>query len=95
MDQPIYWGLLLATASVLVGARLAARRPLWRSHSSAIPTGDLVVTVTAAAILAFHCAAMFFADWVDAVPFAEARQPPYATSTASPARCPTGCLPWR
>lgn len=72
MDQPIYWGLLLATASVLVGARLAARRPLWRSHSSAISTGDLVVTVTAAAILAFHCAAMFFADLVDAVPFAEA-----------------------
>ncbi len=26
----------------------------------------------AVAVLVFHCAAMFFADWVDAVPFAEA-----------------------
>ncbi len=72
MDQPIYWGVLAATAIVLAGVRLAARRPLWRSRSSAVPTGDLVVAVVAVAVLVFHCAAMFFAGWVDAVPFAEA-----------------------
>lgn len=72
MDQPIYWGALAATAIVLAGARLVARRPLWRSRSRAISTGDLVVAVIAVAVLVFHCSAMFFADWVDAVPFAEA-----------------------
>lgn len=72
MDQPIYWGVLAATALVLAGARLAARRPLWRSRARAISTGDLAVAVAAAAVLVFHCAAMFFAAWVDAVPFAEA-----------------------
>jgi len=30
------------------------------------------VAAIAVAVLVFHCAAMFFADWVDAVPFAEA-----------------------
>lgn len=71
MGQPIYWGALAATVVVLAGARLVSRRPLWRSRSRAIPTGDLVVAVVAGAALVFHCAAMFFADWVDAMPFAE------------------------
>lgn len=30
------------------------------------------MTAAAVAVLVFHCATMFFADWVDAVPFAEA-----------------------
>ena len=72
MDQPIYWGVLAATAIVLAGARLVARRPLWRSRSRAVSRGDLVVAAAAVAVLVFHCMAMFFADWVDAVPFAEA-----------------------
>lgn len=72
MDQPIYWGALAATAAVLAGARLVARRPLWRSRSRAVSRGDLVVVATAVAVLVFHCSAMFFADWVAAVPFADA-----------------------
>lgn len=32
-----------------------------------------MVAAAAVAVLVFHCMAMFFADWVDAVPFAEAR----------------------
>ena len=72
MDQPIYWGVLAATAIVLAGARLVARRPLWRSRARAVSRGDLVVAAAAVAVLVFHCMAMFFADWVDAVPFAEA-----------------------
>ena len=31
-----------------------------------------MVVAAAVAVLVFHCMAMFFADWVDAVPFAEA-----------------------
>lgn len=72
MNQPLYWGMLAAMAVFLVGARLTARRPLWRSRSTVVRTSDLVVTATAAAILVFHCSAMFFADWVDALWFAEA-----------------------
>ncbi len=72
MDQPIYWGVLAATAVIGAGARLAARRPLWPRRARAVPTGELVVAATAVALLVFHCAAMFFADWVDAVPFSEA-----------------------
>lgn len=72
MDQPLFWAVLAATAVVGAGVRLAARRPLWPRHSSAVPMGDLVVAAIAVAVLVFHCAAMFFADWVGAVPFAEA-----------------------
>lgn len=72
MDRPLYWGVLAATAIVLAGARLVVRRPLWRSRARAISTVDLVVAGAAVAVLVFHCMAMFFADWVDAVPFAEA-----------------------
>lgn len=72
MDRPLYWGALAATVACLAVARFSARRPLWRSRANAVGTSDLIVAATAAAILVFHCSAMFFADWVDAVPFAEA-----------------------
>lgn len=72
MDHPLFWGVLAVTAGVGGAVRLAARRPLWPRHSRAVSTPDLVVAALTLAVLAFHCAAMFFADWVDAVPFAEA-----------------------
>lgn len=72
MNQPVFWGALTATALLGAGLRLAARRPLWTRHSSVIPGRELAAAAVAIAILGFHCAAMFFADWVAAVPFAEA-----------------------
>ncbi len=72
VDQPIYWGVLAIMATVGAAARLAARGPLWQRRARAIPSGELVVAAIAVALLVFHCGAMFFMDWVDAVPFAEA-----------------------
>ena len=71
MDQPVYWSFLTATALIGMGVRLAARRPLWRRHSSGVPPHELAAAAVMVAALAFHCASMFFADWVDAVPLAE------------------------
>lgn len=71
MDQPVYWGILTAAALIGMAARLAARRPLWRQRSSAIPPRELAAAAVMVAVLVFHCAAMFFADWVNAVPLAE------------------------
>lgn len=72
MNQPVFWSLLLAAAVAGMVLRLVARRPLWPRRSTAVPPLDLAVAALMAAALVFHCAAMFFADWVDAVPLAEA-----------------------
>ena len=71
MDEPVLWGVLLATVFLGAGLRLAARRPLWRRHSRSFSPVELAAAGVAVALLVFHCAAMFFAGWVDAVPFAE------------------------
>lgn len=71
MDQPVFWGVLAATAAVGIGLRLVARRPLWPRRSSVIPPWELAVAGVMVAALVFHCAAMFFASWVNALPFAD------------------------
>ena len=71
MNQPVYWVLLLAVTVTVMGVRLAVRRPLWRQRSSGIPPRELAVGAVAAAALVFHCTVMFFAEWVDAVPYTE------------------------
>lgn len=71
MDQPVFWGVLAATAVVGMGLRLVARRPLWRRRSRAVPPRELAVAGVMVAALVFHCAAMFFADWVNALPLAD------------------------
>ena len=71
MDEPVLWGALLATAVVGAGLRLVARRPLWPRHSCSFSRVELAAAGVAVVVLQFHCAAMFFAGWVDAVPFAE------------------------
>ena len=72
MDQPVFWAALMATAVVGVGARLAARRPLWPRHARRVPAVELAAAAGAVAVLVFHCAAMFFREWVDVVPVARA-----------------------
>lgn len=71
MDRPWYWGTLAAVAFVGLLVRLAARRPLWPRKARAVPPIELAVAAVAVAALVFHCGAMFFASWVDAIPFAE------------------------
>lgn len=71
MDQPIYWSALTAMALIGMGVRLAVRRPLWLQPSSGIPLRELAVAAGMVAALVFHCAAMFFAEWVNALPLAE------------------------
>jgi hypothetical protein len=71
MDQPVLWVSLVATAAVAMGVRLVVGRPLWRRRARAVPAWELGVAAVMVAALVFHCAAMFFADWVDAVPLAE------------------------
>lgn len=48
-----------------------ARRPLWPRLASPVSPVELTVAGVAVAVLVFHCAAMFFAGWVDVVPFAQ------------------------
>ena len=71
MDEPVLWGALLATAVVAGALRLVVGRPLWPRRSFPVSPGELTAAGTAVTVLAFHCAAMFFAGWVDAVPLAE------------------------
>ncbi len=71
MDQPVYWGILTAVALIGTGVRLVARRPLWRQRSSVIPPQELAAAAVMVAALVFHCATMFFADWVNALPLVE------------------------
>ncbi len=71
MEQPVYWVVLAAVALIGTGVRLVARRPLWRQRSSAIPPRELAAAAVMVAALVFHCAAMFFANWVNAVTLAE------------------------
>ena len=71
MDEPVYWTVLLVIAVAAAGARLALGRPLWPRRSSALRPWELVAAAVSLLALVFHCAAMFFAEWVDAVPSLE------------------------
>ena len=70
MGEPVLWGVLLATALVGAALRMVAQRPLWPRHSCSISPLELAAAGVAVTVLMFHCAAMFFAGWVDAVPLA-------------------------
>ncbi|KFF59422.1 hypothetical protein JF66_11390 [Cryobacterium sp. MLB-32] len=69
MNQPFLWGGLLAFAVAAGILRLAVGRPLLRRRSVAVGRLSAGVAVVSGLALVFHCAAMFFAPWVDAVPF--------------------------
>ena len=68
MDQPVYWALLSGVALLAAAARLALGRPLWRDRAVPVDRAALAVAVLGVLVLAFHCAAMFFAPWTDALP---------------------------
>lgn len=71
MNHPLFWAVLTGAAATGMALRLAVRRPLWPRRARGIRPWRLAVAAVMVAALAFHCAAMFFADWVEAVPFAD------------------------
>ena len=72
MDQPVYWSVLVAAAVLAAGARLAVRGPLLPRRAARIGRADALVLGVGSLALAFHCAAMFFAPWTDALPGGQA-----------------------
>jgi hypothetical protein len=72
VNQPFLWGGLLAFAVTVGIVRLVARRPLLRARSVRVGRVGAVVAFASGLALVFHCAAMFFGPWIDAVPFLQA-----------------------
>ncbi|MBW0092872.1 hypothetical protein I4I73_22035 [Pseudonocardia sp. KRD-184] len=72
MDQPIFWGTLLTVTVLVAALRLRTARPLLDRRAIAVGRVELGVAGLSVLVLAFHCAAMFFGAWVDAIPGAGA-----------------------
>ena len=67
MNQPVYWSVLVGVAVVTAVARLVVGRPLLARRAVALTRTEFVVAVVSLVALVFHCAAMFFAPWTDAL----------------------------
>lgn len=72
MNQPFLWGGLLAFAVAAGILRLVVGHPLLRQHSVSVGPVSAAVAFLSGLALVFHCAAMFFGPWIDAVPFLHA-----------------------
>jgi hypothetical protein len=71
LDQPVYWSVLVGVAVVTAAARLVVGRPLLSRRAVPLTRTEFVVAVVSLVALVFHCAAMFFAPWTDALPGGE------------------------
>lgn len=71
MNQPVYWSVFLGVAVVTAVARLVVGRPLLSRRAVPLTRTEFVVAVVSLVVLVFHCAAMFFAPWTDALPGGE------------------------
>lgn len=71
MDQPVFWSILLGVSVLAVVARLWAGGPLVRRRSVPLGRAELAVAGASGLALVFHCTAMFFGPWVDAIPGAQ------------------------
>ncbi|WP_104135964.1 MULTISPECIES: hypothetical protein [unclassified Cryobacterium] len=69
MNQPILWGSLLAVVVASGVLRLVLGRPVLRGRSVRVGWAAAALAFVSGLLLVFHCAAMFFGPWVDAVPF--------------------------
>lgn len=72
MDQPIFWGALLTVTVLAAALRLRTASPLLGRRAIAVGRVELGVAGLSVLVLVFHCAAMFFGAWVDAIPGAAA-----------------------
>lgn len=68
MNQPVYWSVLLGVAVLAGAARLVAGGPLLRRRAVPLRRAEALLAAGALLVLGFHCAAMFFAPWTDALP---------------------------
>lgn len=68
MDQPVFWSVLFLIGLTAVAARLRVGRPLLARFAGPLDTGAAGTAAVAVVVLVFHCAAMFFAPWVDVLP---------------------------
>lgn len=71
MNQPVYWSVLVGVAAVTAVARLVVSRPLFARRAVPLTRTEFAVAVISLVTLVFHCAAMFFAPWTDALPGGE------------------------
>ena len=71
MNQPFYWSILVGAAVATAAARLAVGRPLLPRRAVPLTRTEFAVAVISLVALVFHCAAMFFAPWTDALPGGE------------------------
>lgn len=71
MNQPIYWSILLGVVVIGTVLRIVARRPLVPAMAARLRVWEVVVASVAGLVLIFHCVSMFFAAWVNAVPWLE------------------------
>lgn len=72
MDHPIFWSALLAVAVLTTAVRLRTGAALLPRHATPVGRAGLLVAALSVLVLVFHCAAMFFGPWVDAIPGAQA-----------------------
>ncbi len=72
MDQPIFWSALLAVALLAMALRWRAGGPLLARDATPIGRPSLIVAGLSVLVLVFHCTAMFFGPWIDAIPGAQA-----------------------
>ncbi|MFC5929811.1 hypothetical protein D6T64_05995 [Cryobacterium melibiosiphilum] len=68
MNQPFLWGGLLAFA-IAVGVVRAVRGPFLPGRAVRLGPVARTVAVLSVAALVFHCSAMFFEPWVNAISF--------------------------
>lgn len=69
MNHPLFWSALTAVTVAGLVVRLVVRRPLAPSRATGLTGWEAAVGAVVLAVLVFHCGAMFFAAWVDLVPF--------------------------
>jgi len=67
MNQPVFWASLLGIAITAGGVRALRGRPFLPRRSVRLGTVARTVAVLSTTLLVFHCAAMFFAPWVEAI----------------------------
>jgi hypothetical protein len=67
VNQPFLWGGLLAFAIAAGVVRALRGRPFLPGRAVGLSSLARTVAVVSAAALVFHCAAMFFTPWVNAI----------------------------
>lgn len=63
-----YWAFLVVIAALGIAMRLGYGQPLLRRRAVRVAPLELALAVAALIALGFHCAAMFFPSFVDAIP---------------------------